>query len=84
MIWIALSFLFFTVMVAVISAWKTRDDKLDTAEGYFLAGRGLPGIVIRIQRRVMPRLAFKAAQVVRHHHHLIRKRVHPCRVNRLQ
>ncbi len=36
----------FTVMVAVISAWKTRDDKLDTAEGYFLAGRGLPGIVI--------------------------------------
>ena len=46
MIWIALSFLFFTVMVAVISAWKTRDDKLDTAEGYFLAGRGLPGIVI--------------------------------------
>lgn len=39
MIWIALSFLFFTVMVAVISAWKTRDDKLDTAEGYFLAGR---------------------------------------------
>ena len=45
-IWIALSFLFFTVMVAVISAWKTRDDKLDTAEGYFLAGRGLPGIVI--------------------------------------
>ena len=46
MIWIALSFLFFTVMVAVVSAWKTRDDKLDTAEGYFLAGRGLPGIVI--------------------------------------
>ena len=46
MIWIALSFLFFTVMVAVISAWKTRDAKLDTAEGYFLAGRGLPGIVI--------------------------------------
>ena len=46
MIWIALSFLFFTVMVAVISAWNTRDDKLDTAEGYFLAGRGLPGIVI--------------------------------------
>ena len=46
MIWIALSFLFFTVMVAVISAWKTGDDKLDTAEGYFLAGRGLPGIVI--------------------------------------
>ena len=46
MIWIALSFLFFTVMVAVILAWKSRDDKLDTAEGYLLAGRGLPGIVI--------------------------------------
>ena len=34
MIWIALSFLFFTVMVAVISAWKTRDvyqsTKVDT------------------------------------------------------
>lgn len=49
MIWIALSFLFFTVMVAVISAWKTRDDKLDTAEGYFLAGRGLP--VLSLQAR---------------------------------
>ena len=45
---------------------------------------GLPGIVIRIQRRVMPRLAVKAAQVVRHHYHLIRQRVQPRRVNRLQ
>lgn len=44
--WIAISFLLFTVMVAVISSWKTRGDNLDTAEGYFLAGRGLPGVVI--------------------------------------
>lgn len=44
--WIILTFLFFTAMVAVIAAWKTRGDNLETAEGYFLAGRGLPGIVI--------------------------------------
>lgn len=44
--WTGISFLLFTALVAVISAWKTRDDKLDTAEGYFLAGRGLPGVVI--------------------------------------
>ena len=25
---------------------ETRDEQLDTAEGYFLAGRGLPGVVI--------------------------------------
>ena len=41
--WTGISFLLFTVLVAVISAWKTRDEQLDTAEGYFLAGRGLPG-----------------------------------------
>lgn len=44
--WIVLTFLFFTILVAVIAAWKTRGDNLETAEGYFLAGRGLPGIVI--------------------------------------
>lgn len=44
--WTVVSFLLFTVAVALISSWKTRGDKLDTAEGYFLAGRGLPGIVI--------------------------------------
>ena len=44
--WIAISFLFFTALVAVVAAWKTRGDNLDTAEGYFLAGRGLPGVVI--------------------------------------
>ncbi len=44
--WIGISFLMFTVMVAVISAIKTRNDNQESAEGYFLAGRGLPGIVI--------------------------------------
>ena len=44
--WIAISFLFFTVLVAVVAAWKTKGDNLETAEGYFLAGRGLPGVVI--------------------------------------
>ncbi len=48
MIWIALSFLFFTVMVAVISAWKTRDDKLDTAEG---SSRGADCRVLSLQAR---------------------------------
>ncbi|MCB6366573.1 solute:sodium symporter family transporter [Intestinibacillus massiliensis] len=45
-VWTVISFLLFTVGVAVISSWKTRGDNLETAEGYFLAGRGLPGIVI--------------------------------------
>lgn len=40
------SFLFFTILVAVISWWKTKNEKLDTADGYFLAGRGLSGMVI--------------------------------------
>ena len=44
--WIVLTFLFFTILVAVIAAVKTKGDNLETAEGYFLAGRGLPGVVI--------------------------------------
>lgn len=40
------SFIFFTGLVAVISWWKTKEEKFDTADGYFLAGRGLSGIVI--------------------------------------
>lgn len=43
---VAATFLAFTILVAVISWWKTRDEDLSTKEGYFLAGRGLPGIVI--------------------------------------
>ena len=33
-------------MVAVVAALKTKDENLESAEGYFLAGRGLPGVVI--------------------------------------
>ena len=40
------SFLFFTVLVAVVSWWKTHDDRQDTADGYFLAGRSLVWPVI--------------------------------------
>ena len=37
--WTGISFVLFTALVAIISAWKTRDEQLDTAEGYFLAGQ---------------------------------------------
>ena len=40
------TFVAFTAFVALISWWKTRDDKLDTQDGYYLAGRGLTGPVI--------------------------------------
>ena len=40
-IWTLISFVLFTALVAIISSWKTKDDKLDSAEGYFLAGRAL-------------------------------------------
>lgn len=40
------TFVFFTVLVAVISYWKTKGDDQTTSTGYFLAGRGLPGVVI--------------------------------------
>lgn len=40
--WIILIFLFFTILVAVISAVKTKNDDLHSAEGFFLAGRDLP------------------------------------------
>lgn len=41
-----IEFVLFTVFVAVLSWYKTRDEKLDTEEGYFVAGHSLPGIVI--------------------------------------
>ena len=41
-----ITFVGFTIFVAVVAWLKTRDDKLDTQEGYFLAGRGLTGLVI--------------------------------------
>lgn len=43
---IVITFLFFTALVAVISAFKTREENLDTQDGYFLAGRSLTGPVI--------------------------------------
>ena len=41
-----ITFVGFTVLVAVISYLKTKGDDQTTADGYFLAGRGLPGFVI--------------------------------------
>ncbi len=40
------TFVGFTLLVALISYLKTKGDDTSTKEGYFLAGRGLPGIVI--------------------------------------
>lgn len=42
----AVTFVGFTALVALISWWKTRDDNLETQEGYYLAGRNLSGVVI--------------------------------------
>ncbi len=46
MTWTAASFLAFTLAVAVISYWKTRQDRMNTSEAYFLGGRSLSGWVI--------------------------------------
>ncbi len=46
MIWTLITFIGFTALVAIISYFKTKGDDQTTAEGYFLAGRGLPGFVI--------------------------------------
>ncbi len=46
MIWTFGTFVFFTILVAVISYVKTKGDDQTTSDGYFLAGRGLPGFVI--------------------------------------
>lgn len=43
---VPITFVAFTALVALISWWKTRDDKLDTQDGYYLAGRSLTGGVI--------------------------------------
>lgn len=40
------SFLVVTGLVALVSWYKTKNDDLTTANGYFLAGRNLSGIVI--------------------------------------
>jgi SSS family solute:Na+ symporter len=41
-----LSFFAFTATVAAIAWWVTRNDRMDTAEAYFLAGRSLTAWVI--------------------------------------
>lgn len=41
-----ITFIFFTVLVAVLTWWFTRETRLDTDEGYFLAGRSLTGVFI--------------------------------------
>ncbi len=46
MAWTLITFVGFTILVAVISYIKTKGDDQTTTEGYFLAGRGLPGVVI--------------------------------------
>ena len=46
MAWTMATFIGFTILVAVISYVKTKGDDQSTADGYFLAGRGLPGFVI--------------------------------------
>ncbi len=43
---IALTFVGFTALVALISWWKTRDEDLSSQDGYFLAGRSLTAGVI--------------------------------------
>lgn len=40
------TFLFFTLLVAGLTWWITRNSSNDTDEGYFLAGRSLTGIFI--------------------------------------
>ncbi|MEZ6063412.1 MAG: solute:sodium symporter family transporter [Planctomycetaceae bacterium] len=42
----ALSFVFFTALVAVVAWWKTHNDDQETSAGYFLAGRSLSWIVV--------------------------------------
>ena len=41
-----ITFLFFTSLVAILTWWITRGKDTDSEEGYFLAGRGLSGLVI--------------------------------------
>ncbi len=42
----ALSFIFFTVLVAVVAWWRTHNDDQSTSAGYFLAGRSLSWFVV--------------------------------------
>jgi SSS family solute:Na+ symporter len=46
MLWTVVSFFSFTLLVAAISYWKTRQDRMINADAYFLGGRSLTAIVI--------------------------------------
>lgn len=46
MFWTIATFLAFTLMVAAISYWKTRHDRMTTSDAYFLGGRSLTAGVI--------------------------------------
>ncbi len=46
MLWTIATFFMFTGLVGVIAYYRTRNDRLDTSDSYFLAGRGLTGWVI--------------------------------------
>jgi len=46
MYWTVVSFLAFTVLVAALSYWKTRNDHMNSSDAYFLGGRSLTGWVI--------------------------------------
>ena len=41
-----ISFILFTALVGFICYWKTRNDKMETADDFFLGGRSLTGWVI--------------------------------------
>ena len=43
---IIISFIFFAGLVAVITYFKTRNDNMETSDGYFLGGRSLTAIVV--------------------------------------
>lgn len=45
-VWTFLSFIFFTVLVAIISWVKTHNHDVSTTTGYFLGGRSLSGVFI--------------------------------------
>ena len=44
--WMVVSFLAFTLFVAAVSYWKTRNDRMVSADAYFLGGRSLTAWVI--------------------------------------
>jgi len=46
MLWTVGSFFAFTFLVAVISYWKTRHDRMISVDAYFLGGRSLTAVVI--------------------------------------